>query len=66
MPRAIHRDALLLGFGIVIGALGVLLWPRSTFEQCMLDKIHDPALLRSAYMHCKDLPRSTQQRLPVH
>jgi hypothetical protein len=47
-----------VGLGIVIGVLAALAWPRSTFEECMLGKIHDPALLRSAYQYCKDLPKS--------
>jgi hypothetical protein len=57
--RATGRDFLLLGLGIVIGALAVLLWPRSTFEQCMLDKMHDPSPLKleAAYWFCKGFPR---------
>lgn len=56
------RDFLLVGLGLVIGVLGTLLWPTSTFEQCMVGKIHDPSpeLFRAAYQFCKDLPRATK------
>jgi hypothetical protein len=51
------RGALLFALGIVVGVLGTLLWPKSTFEQCMLEKIHDPKRLDGAYWLCKGHPR---------
>ena len=59
MRRATGRDFLILGLGVVIGTLGTLLWPTSTFEQCMLGKIHDPVpmKLEAAYWFCKGHPR---------
>jgi hypothetical protein len=53
------RGVLLFGLGIVVGVVATMLWPKSTFEQCMLDKIHDPSpeLFRAAYRLCKDLPK---------
>jgi hypothetical protein len=49
------RGALLFGLGIVAGVFGTLLWPKSTFEQCMLEKIHNPKQLEGAYWFCKGL-----------
>jgi len=48
------RGALLFALGIVVGVLGT---PKSTFEQCMLEKIHDPKRLDGAYWLCKGHPR---------
>jgi hypothetical protein len=55
MRYAVGRDAFILGVGIIMGALGTLLWPTSSFENCMLQKIHDPAQFRleAAYWLCK-------------
>jgi hypothetical protein len=41
------RSLAIFGFGIAAGVLGAMLWPKSTFERCMLDFIHDP------YWMCK-------------
>jgi hypothetical protein len=53
------RGALLFTLGIVVGVVATMLWPKSTFELCMLDKIHDPSpeMFKAAYYLCKDLPK---------
>jgi hypothetical protein len=51
------RTLAIFGFGIVAGVLGAMLWPKSTFERCMLDFIHDPKKLEGAYWMCKGHPR---------
>jgi hypothetical protein len=45
------RGALLFTLGIVVGVVATMLWPKSTFELCMLDKIHDPSpeMFKAAY-----------------
>jgi hypothetical protein len=60
MTELAMRGTLIFGLGLLVGVLGTMLWPKSTFEMCMLDKIHDPSaeLFRAAYQACKQLPSS--------
>jgi hypothetical protein len=56
------RDLLLFAIGIVFGVIVTMLWPKSTFEECMVEMIHDPSptKLQAAYDLCKDLPKKSK------
>jgi hypothetical protein len=64
--RINQRDLALVAIGAAIASTVIMLWPTSTYDQCMIDKIQgqepiDSTVIETAREACKSLPRKGDQ-----